>query len=894
MADARAPGSGPLQLTEILCAEAKAIHNAELNPSTDVTKIYPQLAALNSAALCLSGGGIRSAAFCLGVIQAFASVSIKGEPAPRQVEDTLLGQFHYLSTVSGGGYIGSWLSLWTRRDPGGFWRNLTARPTSPDEEPKQLEWLRANSNYLTPKLGVTSADAWAGVALWLRNLSLNWLIILPVLIFVLLWMKWLLVAFAAAEDIKDINLVWPLLAAAAILSIFAVQAQLRNRPSAGTSVLRQPGFIVKVLAPSATSAFLLALALSTKGLVDIVGTWNRPHTLAVGAEWFAGLYAVGWLLAGRFRQGIRDFFAWTLAGGIVGVVAGYALFASNHTDNLASTLLFGLPIADGQIVMYFIYGVPAVLFAQLLGEMAFIGLTSYQPASDADREWFGRAAGWVIAIIIGWLAATMLSILGTHFILQGHHASITLSGVLSGAVTGLLGKSRLSPAQGIPKGIKRLGPAFILTIAALVFSAALIVGTSAALDQLLLHHSLLDSPLLNGHLEYAPSNGQELFWLGVGVVANFALGLIASLTVNINRFSLHALYRNRLIRAFLGATTKDREKSTNPFTNFSSDDNPLMASLWQEKTSWRPFHVINIALNIVSTKRLAWQERKAEPFTVTPLHCGSSCKAYRPSREYGGPDGITLGTAMAISGAAVSPNMGYHSSAGIGFLMALLNVRLGWWLGNPGIEGDHTYRKEGPRIAVKPLLLETFGLTTDDRSYIYLSDGGHFENLGIYEMVRRRCRYIVAVDAGCDLKYKFEDLGNAVRKISIDMDVRIEMQELEQLKPRPTEGIVGEAVYHAVGTITYPEDGVPPGILLYIKPGYHGTEAADIQSYAMANPDFPHQGTSDQWFSESQFESYRALGFEIACRLNKRAQSQVKSDREPTLPNLLAQLAGMT
>ena len=122
------------------------------------------------------------------------------------------------------------------------------------------------------------------------------------------------------------------------------------------------------------------------------------------------------------------------------------------------------------------------------------------------------------------------------------------------------------------------------------------------------------------------------------------------------------------------------------------------------------FHVVNIALNIVSTKRLAWQERKAESFTVSPLHCGSRLSGVPRSEEYGdGPRhkpktdfkaskrefGISLGTAMAISGAAVSPNMGYHSSPSIALLLTLFNVRLGWWLGNPGKAGKNTYTAKG-------------------------------------------------------------------------------------------------------------------------------------------------------------------------------------------------------
>src|SRR5262249_11167637 len=150
------------------------------------------------------------------------------------------------------------------------------------------------------------------------------------------------------------------------------------------------------------------------------------------------------------------------------------------------------------------------------------------------------------------------------------------------------------------------------------------------------------------------------------------------------------------------------------------------------------------------------------------------------------PLGISLGTAMAISGAAASPNMGYHSSPSVTLLLALFNARLGWWLGNPGPEGETTYKDDGPATAIIPLAEETFGLSTDDRPYVYLSDGGHFENLGLYEMVRRRCRFIVAVDAGCDPAFAFEDLGNAVRKIFIDLGIRITFKDLDKLKNRPT------------------------------------------------------------------------------------------------------------
>ena len=283
-------------------------------------------------------------------------------------------------------------------------------------------------------------------------------------------------------------------------------------------------------------------------------------------------------------------------------------------------------------------------------------------------------------------------------------------------------------------------------MAAPVFAATLIFVLSTELDKIIFGAAGVE--LFQKYFPTAKNMQefyvwQSLIYLVLSMLLCFAIGACASRLLNINRFSLHAIYRNRLIRAFLGASSIQRQADR--FIDFDSNDNPRMHTLWppRKDTGWQPFHVINMTLNMVSAKRLAWQERKAACFTVTPLHSGTGGKlaprnygaigAYRPTIQYGGrgddPDhsGVSLGTAMAISGAAASPNMGYHSSPAITFLMTMFNVRLGWWLGNPGPEGEDTYFRDGPTVAIVPLLQETFGLTTDDSKYIYLSDGGYFE-----------------------------------------------------------------------------------------------------------------------------------------------------------------------
>ena len=337
------------------------------------------------------------------------------------------------------------------------------------------------------------------------------------------------------------------------------------------------------------------------------------------------------------------------------------------------------------------------------------------------------------------------------------------------------------------------------------------------------------------------------------------------------------------MKAFLGAARCD-QRSPDPLTGFDSRDNVRMHSLWPAGRRCL-FPVINLALNVSARARLAWQERKAEPFVVTPLACGSGSLriddknepvgAYVEASQYGGlkPErgqegtGITLGAAMAISGAAVSPNMGYHSSPSAAFLMTLFNLRLGAWLPNPikwraQGERDHIARKKNALI---PFLRELTGSTGDDTDEVYLSDGGHFENLGLYEMIRRRCRFIFVSDGGCDPNFQFADLGNALRKISIDQRTDIEFRDVRLgARSSPVDGRLA----YALATIKYPEGW--EGTLLYLKPSVLENLPMDVNAYAIANLAFPHESTADQWYSESQFESYRRLGQFLTEQLGAR------------------------
>jgi len=160
------------------------------------------------------------------------------------------------------------------------------------------------------------------------------------------------------------------------------------------------------------------------------------------------------------------------------------------------------------------------------------------------------------------------------------------------------------------------------------------------------------------------------------------------------------------------------------------------------------------------------------------------------------------------------------------------------------------------------------GSTTDDRKEIYLSDGGHFDNLGVYELIRRRCRVIIACDAGADPSRGCGDLASVIEKCRVDFGTEVSIEGLDDLCPKAITVFPGDVALQiskspfALGTITYPDRSL--GRLIYVKPSLNAQLPQDVLAYARLSSTFPHQSTLDQFFDEAQFESYRALGFACA------------------------------
>ncbi|MEO6051979.1 MAG: patatin-like phospholipase family protein [Pyrinomonadaceae bacterium] len=941
------------------------------------------------AALCLSGGGIRSATFSLGVIQALAKFG-------------MLDKFDYLSTVSGGGYIGSWLSAWIRRTTdkdgrhkvSGVQKMIASREVG-EPEPPQVTYLRSYSNFLSPRLGLGSADTWALIGTFLRNLLLNWTVVIPLAAMICLipqilteiirngddwvgtdfsWTATIVMSVAVAcgvvatfastifrpsvsrllkkgswfdqkyrpDDIGMLRSVEPKVVALCVLPmlVFAIGATtywswgmhgerlytLRNLMAFITDhKLFQPiyfivvGFFVAALVLNLIyrrqqraergwdvwfSSLLFVACIASSVLQN---TWFQKNALIFGMVSWAELVFIAGFVPARIYvwvksqksdrpkavESLASEFSISYLAATLGGLLMYAISRGAQTlnENMSGGAAASAGIENEQFAhLYTVFAVPIFLLIYLLSGTLFVGIGS-KLLDDEDREWLSRAGAWLLMIAVGWTVFFGL-ILSTRYVIDMLPSSfnwwsplIASVGGIAGVITLLFGFFARSSTDDKPAGQHTRSRIFVLLpiVAAPLFVACLVVGLVWATAALMIEVGNRVTYLNILNHEQGESVIALLLWMACFAV----VGLFMGFWVNINKFSLHAIYRDRIIRAYLGASRGlERLASANSFTNMDENDNFSMVSLGGQ----RPFHVINIALNLANSTNLRWQNRKAESFTVTPFHCGSSNMGegtgnYRSSKLYGADKlgrPISLGTAIAISGAAASPNMGYFTqSAPVSALMALFNIRLGWWLGNPGRGGRNTYRKNAPDFAPLPMANEALGRTGDTNPFVYLSDGGHFENLGLYEMVLRRCKFIVVCDSGADGTYSYSDLATAIHKIRVDMGVSITFER---------DQCPSQKRYCAIGTVGYTDvdgDAATDGVLIYLKPTLTSDEPIDISNYKTRSPKFPHESTGDQMYSESQFESYRLLGFHIMDTICDRSSS-LKRDEIGQLRTLRA------
>jgi len=729
--------------------------------------------ASNLTGIALSGGGMRSASYCLGVLQALESLSPAGSPRPLDAVD-------YLSTVSGGGYIGTSVVAGMMQDN----RTFPFESRLDEAETPETQHLRDFSNFLAP---AGAPDYLVSIALVLRGLLVNALIVLPALL--------LLAVLTIAINPTVADLVRP--------GIFGISA----------SKLPMLGGTMKYFAHTVVLGALAALLMFGSALY----TSLTFHTGTLKSREILGR-ALGVLVGVVLVSAIVDLQPLVLSG-MLANANGKVISSTHQTFVLAEPFQDFLSAFASILPSLATVLVPTVAVlisvAQKLAKLAEAALGDVSWSATIKKNG-SRLVLYLAAVIVPFMLWVTYIYLSYWAIRNGDE----WCGV---ETPGWLKIATQCEAEWYFGPLSRLGP----------------IGAT---------------------------------YLGVALALS-----ILCLLIGPNSNSLHRLYRDRLSRAFLmqRSTIAQQPSESVDTWKFSSLKPVDDAGNWKEGAAFSPYLLSNAAINLEGSKDLNKRGRNADNFIFSPLHVGSQSTRYVTSTDIEKvvPD-LSLATAMATSGAAASANMGRQTIKIITFSLSLLNIRLGYWLANPLriVAFKNWVNRWVANVGTWYFAAETTGLLSENMLNVYLTDGGHIENLGIYELLRRRCKVILAVDAEADPALTFPSLVNLEVMARIDLGVRIDLgwQEIQKnalgvtpTAPYGTGGSPGRHGPHAaIGIIKYDDDET--GVLIYIKSSLSGDENDYILDYFRRHPTFPHETTVDQFFTEEQFEAYRALGFHAA------------------------------
>ena len=376
-------------------------------------------------------------------------------------------------------------------------------------------------------------------------------------------------------------------------------------------------------------------------------------------------------------------------------------------------------------------------------------------------------------------------------------------------------------------------------------------------------------------------------WVIVGALATLA---ICGFFVHNRRYSMHLYYRERLSHAFVLKRTSSAggvRVAPVPY-----DDQVRLSDLGREietlRRSGLPFPELIVCAAVAAREGDVPNKSWAAPFTFDADRSGSidlgplvETSELERTHTRGGSD-LTLPSMMAISGAAISPTMGRFTLPALRLLMALANLRLGVWIPNPFRGGDAAAPPSDGRSRVRRVgralvagwrepgglyvLKEAMGLAGTRGRFIHVSDGGHWENLGLVELIRRRCTHMIVVDASAGGRSPLQDIARAAALARSDLGADVRLDPAATL-PSAETGMAEEPV--AVGSVTYPDGSM--GVIYYARCVLWDGVPMDLAVFREKDHQFPQHPTANQWFSGEQFDAYRALGWEVAVALAQRA-----------------------
>ncbi len=587
------------------------------------------------------------------------------------------------------------------------------------------------------------------------------------------------------------------------------------------SLLRDVDFLSTVSGGGYTGSFL-TMRLGVKGNGSDCGEEPKrvaypfgPDTTSIqylrrNAKYMTGInLKQSWSMVTATLAGLV--LNWTAPGFVVAVAALLAILASPPAQWWQVLVVISATLTAAALVLY------SVLMRQRR-ELAQLGGTILAALAALTLV---LAGGWALAVghdhIPRWIR--------DHWLAGGVLSSLILAGP---AILRFVPLLETPAIRKIALKLLLLGAGLIIPVGAILLFYAFWF-----LENL---HPDPSSPMWN-----------PLHYGGTYILAGiaFVFALVAGLLLNVNLTAPHRLYRDQLARTFV---QDSKGNGTHvPLTGINSNHSA-------------PYQLINAAVNLPSSEHAALRQRKSDFFVFSKHWCGSPATGYIATKEWRTNNHpADLATAMAISGGAVSSHMGLRSMSTLTALLTFLNLRLGFWIHNP----PKPTRLKAPGFLC--LLREMTGIAMSEKqAWLNLSDGGHLENMGIYELLRRRCKYIICVDGEADPETTFVGFMTLVRHAQIDFGILIDAK-LNEL--RPVTPLSYSQTHTILCRVRYPGDGNQPagiGLMLYMKLSLTGNESELIKRYRIIHPDFPNQTTLDQFFDEEQFEAYRQLGVHVA------------------------------
>lgn len=876
--------------------------------------------------LAFSGGGIRSATISLGVAQALAR------------HDRLL-DFDYCSTVSGGGYFGSFLgSLYLPQEARGKGARVTistaqeaaekadfayhalttsVRSVKIDYDGREERfparnpcwWLREHSRYLAPN---GTSDYLNAATYMIRNwLAMLYVFALPIAVAALALIAVTLAIVLAAPHSPARGFT-----AAALRDLLLV-----GRP--GAQWLLSP-----LVLPAALALFLAFATSLTYWMTEYMSLGSsrlRQRLNGYDAFWARPLLAM--------IRSSRAHFHRTLALSLLACLAGFWL-AQRYTPAALFTLLAYPPSGWGILGGVIAYGLALVAAAVLIGLLLLAGrgdLKGDSLTADVRRALTRLNTLFVGAVLVLAAAAAIdtmaLALYRWLITLRASGASalgglgagvIPLSAWIINKLPGWFGSGG-GQAQG-QGAIRRF-------LAAQLWTIALVVGMVMYGLLAILSHLIVQFLLFEGQdWLFAPLAfpvGQRLWFVGAVLATLFLITGWSTGFINLS--SLHNIYASRLTRAFLGATNLNRlrrsaDEAGDSRITESDPDDQIPVEIYAQSRSVAPLHLINVTLNETKSRdrsQLVERDRKGVPIVFAPEGVFVDAGRKMTGEQYFswaklrhcGVESLSVGQLCAISGAAASSAMGARTTLGGALALTFANIRLGYWWavddlirGRVGLTNKPgtwlRYRLSRPIRTYWYLLCEMTANYSRDLGRLNISDGGHFENSGAYELLRRNVRTILVCDNGADAGFAFQDLEQLVRKARIDLGISInvasaahvdalfgrrgaalflnggEQEWRERIRRRDPAARAPSPddrafclllnVYRNAIDGNGREQPALSGHLVWMKPRLFCGVPQDVVGYALGHPDFPHETTGDQFFDEAQWESYRALGFSMA------------------------------